>query len=104
MLILQEDSDLMDIFEDGFLDEDGNDMRVLSPTNTVDLNALTLFWRPPTPNNQRPIVDQILVSPVEEKITYRSECTLPSWSGLIAPLLKTMTFIMLQHTRLSWVA
>jgi hypothetical protein len=68
ILILQEDLDLMDIFEDEFLDEDGNDMRVLSPTITVDLNALTLFWRPPTPNNQCPIVDRILVSPVEESL------------------------------------
>jgi hypothetical protein len=52
ILILQEDSDLTDNFEDEFLDEDGNDM----------------FWRPPTPNNQCPIVDQILVSPVEESL------------------------------------
>jgi hypothetical protein len=57
----------MDNFEDEFLDEDRNNMQVLSPTNTVDLNALTMFWRP-RPNNQRPIVDRILVSPIEESL------------------------------------
>ena len=58
-LILQEDSGLSD-------DEDDYD-NILS-TFDGELNELSTMWIPPTPNNHRPIIQGIVIHPVEESL------------------------------------
>ena len=68
-LFLQEDSDLSDDEDEGhdFLDAHGNDIHVIGLFGS-DVNAFTRSWRPPTPNNHRPIMEGVHVHPVEESL------------------------------------
>jgi hypothetical protein len=65
-LILQQDSDLTDE-EDDEENDHGNDIFLLDSTGS-DLNQFLRSWKPPTPNNLRPIAEDILISPVKESL------------------------------------
>jgi hypothetical protein len=58
-LILQQDSNLTN---------DEEEYEDIVSTLDAELNALSSSWTPPTPNNHHPIVQGIVVHPVEESL------------------------------------